>query len=105
MPDGGGGIRAGQAWMDAMNNGSPLQCRLGERLGMALLQAGRPVAVAAASCGQRGGKKAGAASRLRGTYHCIPAAAVAIVMSAGIVRPGVEKRSMILGAGYVQPLW
>jgi len=44
-------IRAGQAWMDAMNNASSLQCRLGERIGMALLQAGRPVAVAAAAKG------------------------------------------------------
>lgn len=44
---------AGQAWMDAMNNGS-LQCRLGERIGdgsFAGRSAGRPVAAAAAAKG------------------------------------------------------
>jgi len=108
MPDGGGGIRAGQAWMDAMNNGSPLQCRLGDRLGMAPLQAARPVAVAAASCQLRpkGWEK--------GWCRQPPPGNVSLYSCRGCcrrderwntLRPGVEKRSMILGAGYVQPLW
>lgn len=98
-----------RAGMDGCNEQwlAAVQCRLGERIGMALLQAGRPVAVAVAAAAKGVGKKAGAASRLLGTYHCIPAAAVAVVMSAGILRRDVEKRSMILGAGtaYVQPWW
>jgi hypothetical protein len=50
--------------------------------------AGRPVAVAVAAAAKGVGKKlkkAGAATRLLGTYHCISAAAVAVVMSAGIL--------------------
>lgn len=88
---------AGQAWMDAMNNGS-LQCRLGERIGDGSF-AGRPAGRWQLLLRPKGGGKKGWC-RLLGTYHCIPAAASCCRRDERLnTTPGVEKRSMILGAG------
>ena len=79
-------IHSHQGWagMDGCNEQRLLAAVQAGRANRDGAFAGRP-AGGSGSCGQRRGKKAGAASRLLGTYHCIPAAAVAVVMSAGIL--------------------